>query len=170
LRAAVHNAGRSALIVIRAGALIDGTSDGPRKNQLIFVRGDRIEKVADGSAAIPADAKVIDLSEATVLPGLIDSHTHIFLVGEDPAKGGYDANILKAGIALRAARATYAAETRAGTGFHNFARRGNEGAGLPRRRNQAGHRGRNHSGPRIFASTRAISTTGGYNLEVMRQN
>src|SRR5260370_34106901 len=99
--------GGAALTVIRAGTLIDGVTEAPRKNQLIFVRGDRIEKVAEGAAAIPAGTKVIDLSNATVLPGLIDAHTHIFLWGEDPAKGGYDANILKAGIALRAARATY---------------------------------------------------------------
>ena len=89
--------------VIRAGSLIDGSNGSPRKNQLIFVRGNRIEKVAEGSAQIPAGAAVIDLSAATVLPGLIDSHTHIFLWGEDPAKGGYDENILKAGIALRCA-------------------------------------------------------------------
>ena len=98
----------SQLIVIRAGNLIDGVSETPRKNQLIFVRGERIEKVSDASAGIPKEAKIIDLANATVLPGLIDSHTHIFLWGEDPAKGGYDANILKAGIALRAARATFA--------------------------------------------------------------
>src|SRR5713226_2191538 len=79
--------------------------------------GDRIEKVADGSAAIPEGANMIDLSNATVLPGLIDSHTHIFLWGEEPAKGGYDANILKAGIALRAARATYAAKRALEQGF-----------------------------------------------------
>jgi len=42
------------LTVIRAGVLIDGTSDAARKNQLIFVRGDRIEKIADSSAQIPA--------------------------------------------------------------------------------------------------------------------
>src|SRR5207245_9498579 len=84
--------GAAPLTVIRAGTLIDGVSEAPRKNQLIFVRGERLEKVADGSAAIPAGTKVIDLSNATVLPGLIDAHTHIFLWGEDPAKGGYDAN------------------------------------------------------------------------------
>src|SRR6266851_7707753 len=64
--------GTAPLTVVRAGTLIDGVSEAPRKNQLIFVRGERIEKVAEGSAAIPAGTKVIDLSNATVLPGLID--------------------------------------------------------------------------------------------------
>jgi len=59
--------GAAPLTVIRAGTLIDGVSESPRKNQLIFVRGGRIEKVADDPAAIPAGAKVIDLSNATVL-------------------------------------------------------------------------------------------------------
>src|SRR6266849_8641197 len=117
------------LIVIRAGSLIDGASDAPRKNQLIFVRGKRIEKIADASAAIPAGAAVIDLSSATVLPGLIDSHTHIFLWGEDPAKGGYDENILKAGIALRAARATFACRRALEQGFTTLRDLETEGAG-----------------------------------------
>jgi len=72
---------------------------------------------------------VIDLSNATVLPGLIDSHTHIFLWGEDPAKGGYDANILKAGIALRAARATYACRRALEQGFTTIRDLETEGAG-----------------------------------------
>src|SRR3989442_11343406 len=155
----------AALTVIRAGTLIDGTSDGPRKNQLIFVRGDRIEKVADGSAAIPTDANVIDLSKATVLPGLIDSHTHIFLWGEDPAKGGYDANILKAGIALRAARATYAAKRALEQGFTTLRDVETEGAGYGNIEIKQAIEEGTIPGPRIFASTRAISTTGGYNLE-----
>src|SRR5258707_10128081 len=97
----VHAQTAGSLTVIRAGVLIDGASDAPRKNQLVFVRGNRIEKIADGSTQVPADAKVVDLSSTTVLPGLIDSHTHIFLFGEDPAKDGYYANILTAGISLR---------------------------------------------------------------------
>src|SRR5579864_5711029 len=153
------------LTVIRAGTLIDGQSETPRKNQLIFVRGHRIEKVADGSTAIPADAKTIDLSSATVLPGLIDSHTHLFLWGEDPAKGGYDANILKAGIALRAARATYAAKRALEQGFTTLRDVETEGAGYGDIGLRQAIEEGTIPGPRLFVSTRAISTTGGYPLE-----
>ena len=153
------------LTVIRAGTLIDGQSESPRKNQLIFVRGNRIEKVADGSSAIPAGAKTIDLSNATVLPGLIDSHTHLFLWGEDPAKGGYDANILKAGIALRAARATYAAKRALEQGFTTLRDVETEGAGYGDIGIRQAIEEGTIPGPRIFGATRGISTTGGYNLE-----
>jgi len=151
--------------VIRAGALIDGTGAGPRKNQLIFVRGNRIEKIADASAEIPPDAAVIDLSSATVLPGLIDSHTHIFLWGEDPAKGGYDENILKAGIALRAARATFACRRALEQGFTTLRDLETEGAGYGDIEIKQAIEEGTIPGPRIFGATRAISTTGGYNLE-----
>jgi imidazolonepropionase-like amidohydrolase len=151
--------------VIRAGALIDGTSGSPRKSQLIFVRGNRIEKVADASAQIPAGATVIDLSNATVLPGLIDSHTHIFLWGEDPAKGGYDVNILNAGIALRAARATFACRRALEQGFTTIRDLETEGAGYGDIEIKQAIEEGTIPGPRIFGATRAISTTGGYNLE-----
>ena len=153
------------IFVIRAGALVDGTSDSVRKNQLIFVRGNRIEKVADASAQIPAEATVIDLSSATVLPGLIDSHTHIFLWGEDPAKGGYDENILKAGIALRAARATFACRRALEQGFTTLRDLETEGAGYGDIEIKQAIEEGTIPGPRIFGATRAISTTGGYNLE-----
>jgi len=158
-------AAAAAVTVIRAGTLIDGTSDAPRKNQLIFVRGDRIEKVTDGSVGIPSGIKVIDLSNATVLPGLIDSHTHIFLWGEDPHKGGYDANILNAGIALRAARATYAVRRALEQGFVALRDLETEGAGYGDIEIKQAIEEGTIPGPRIFGATRAISTTGGYNLE-----
>src|SRR5712692_3963254 len=151
--------------VIRAGSLIDGSSSSPRKNQLIFVRGNRVEKIAEGSTQIPAGAVVIDLSAATVLPGLIDSHTHIFLWGEDRAKGGYDENILKAGIALRAARATFACRRALEQGFTTLRDLETEGAGYGDVEIKQAIEEGTIPGPRIFGATRAISTTGGYNLE-----
>ncbi len=157
--------GVAPLTVIRAGNLIDGVSETPRKNQLIFVRGERIEKVSDASAGIPKEAKIIDLGNATVLPGLIDSHTHIFLWGEDPAKGGYDANILKAGIALRAARATFAVRRALEQGFVALRDLETEGAGFGDIEIKEAIEEGTIPGPRIFGATRAISSSGGYNLE-----
>src|SRR3989475_2302732 len=154
------------ITVIRAGTLIDGKSSTPRHDQVIVIRGNRIGSVSDAaSAKIPAGASTIDLSHATVLPGLIDSHTHIFLQGEDPAQGGYDANILKQPLSFRAARATVAARRALQQGFTTLRDVETEGAGYGdvgiKEAIEKGY----IPGPRLFVSTRAISTTGGYMLE-----
>jgi len=152
--------------VIRAGTLIDGKSDSPRRDQVILIRGNRIESVsAAGGAKIPDGATVIDLSHATVLPGLIDSHTHIFLQGEDPAQGGYDANILKYPLAYRAARATVAARRALEQGFTTLRDLETEGAGYGDVGIKMAINDGYIPGPRLFVATRAISTSGGYPLE-----
>jgi imidazolonepropionase-like amidohydrolase len=152
--------------VIRAGTLIDGKSDSPRHDQVIVIRGNRIEGVSDSAnAKIPAGAAVIDLSQQTVLPGLIDSHTHIFLQGEDPAKGGYDANILTEPLAMRAARATVSARRALEQGFTTLRDVETEGAGYGDVGIKQAIEGGYIPGPRLFVVTRAISTTGGYPLE-----
>jgi imidazolonepropionase-like amidohydrolase len=66
----------AATIAIQAGRLIDGLSTSPRGNVTILITGDRITSVTDGWQT-PAGAHVIDLKTATVMPGLIDCHTHI---------------------------------------------------------------------------------------------
>lgn len=66
------------IIYIKAGRLFDATSDAIKTNMVIVVEGDRIQKVGSaGDIKVPAGANVIDLSQATVLPGLIDCHTHL---------------------------------------------------------------------------------------------
>jgi imidazolonepropionase-like amidohydrolase len=154
------------VILIRAGTLIDGTSASPRRNQAIAIRAGRIESVGDWSdSRVPAKAQVIDLSRATVLPGLIDAHTHVFLQGEVPAEGGYDAELLKQGLALRAARATVSARRALEQGFTTIRDVETEGAGYGdvgvKQAIEKGY----IPGPRMFVVTRAISTTGGYPLE-----
>src|SRR5438309_2633765 len=153
-------------VVIRAGTLIDGKSDTVRHGQVIVIRGDRLDSVSDAAnARIPAGATVIDLSNATVLPGLIDSHTHIFLQGEDPAQGGYDVNILKYPLALRAARATVSARRALEQGFTTLRDVETEGAGYGDVGIKQAIEGGYIPGPRLYVVTRAISTTGGYSLD-----
>ena len=151
------------VIAIKAGTLIDGRSADVRHNQTIVVRGNRIESVSDSAA--PAGARVIDLSNMTVLPGLIDTHTHIFLQGEDPALGGYDIQLLNFPLAYRVARATVSARRALEQGFTTIRDVETEGAGYGdvgiKRAINEGY----IPGPRMFVVTRAISTTGGYNLE-----
>lgn len=64
------------VVAIRAGRLFDGTSSMHAENQIILIEGDRIVDVGS-NVRIPSGATVIDLSGATVLPGLIDTHLHI---------------------------------------------------------------------------------------------
>jgi imidazolonepropionase-like amidohydrolase len=65
------------VVAIRAGRLFDSRAGTLLNNQVIVIRGDRIADVG-AAIAIPPDARVIDLSAATVLPGMIDAHVHLF--------------------------------------------------------------------------------------------
>ncbi len=152
--------------VIRAGTLIDGKSSALRRNQVIVVRGNQIESVGDAaSTKIPEGAAVIDLSRATVLPGMIDAHTHIFLQGEDPAEGGYDVQLLKYPLAFRAARAVVAARRALEQGFTTIRDVETEGAGYGDVGIKQAIEGGFIPGPRMFVVPRALSSTGGYDLE-----
>jgi imidazolonepropionase-like amidohydrolase len=154
------------LTVIRAGTLIDGVSNTARRDQVIVVRGNVIAEVSDAASAhIPADAIIIDLSRATVLPGMIDAHTHIFLQGEEPAQGGYDIQLLKYSLAFRAARATVSVRRALEQGFTTLRDMETEGAGYGDVGIEQAIEGGYIPGSRLFVSTRGISTTGGYPLE-----
>jgi imidazolonepropionase-like amidohydrolase len=67
------------VIAVRAGKLFDSVSGELRTDQVVLIEGERIAEVGAASAVkLPANARVIDLGRATVLPGLIDAHTHMF--------------------------------------------------------------------------------------------
>jgi imidazolonepropionase-like amidohydrolase len=153
-------------VVVRAQWLIDGIADKPRHNMEIVIRDNRIVDVRPAnSQALPAAAQVIDLGAATVLPGLIDTHTHIFLQGEDPAAGGYDVQLLKYPASYRAVRAAVSARRALEQGFTSIRDVETEGAGygdvgIKRAINEGVI-----PGPRMWVSTLSISSTGGYPLE-----
>src|ERR1700720_2993256 len=154
------------MVVVRAQWLIDGTAEKPRHNMEIVIRGNHIVDVHPAnSQALPAAAQVIDLGPATLLPGLIDTHTHIFLQGEDPAAGGYDVQLLKFPASYRAVRAALSARRALEQGFTSIRDVETEGAGY-------GDVGIKQAineglipGPRMWVSTVSISSTGGYVLE-----
>src|SRR5438309_3399508 len=153
-------------VIVRARSLIDGTSARPLPNPEIVIRGNRIVDVyTAGTRPPPSGAQVIDLGAATVLPGLIDCHTHIFLQGEVPAAGGYDVQLLKFPASYRVARAIVAARRALEQGFTTIRDVETEGAGYGDVGIKQAINEGYIPGPRMFVSTRSISTTGGYVLE-----
>lgn len=87
--ASAMNAQAPPQIAIRAGRLFDSKSGKIKENQVILIEGEKIIAVgAAESIPIPAGAQTIDLSKETVLPGLIDGHTHVFGFGLDGIKPG----------------------------------------------------------------------------------
>jgi imidazolonepropionase-like amidohydrolase len=149
---------------VRAGKLLDVRAGKILADQVIVIRGDKIERIAPASdIKIPPDATQVDLSRATVLPGLIDAHEHIFLTGED--NGRYDEQLLKESWQYRTIEATLNAKRDLEAGFTSMRDLETEGAMYSDVdvRN-AINRGL-IPGPRLAVATRALSTTGGYPLE-----
>ena len=163
--AARNQSAAGKVTAIRAATLIDGVSAQPRHNVLIVIRGNRIESISEGGS-VPAGAAVIDFpAGATVLPGLIDTHTHIFLQGEDPAVESYDSQLLKHPYSYRAARATMSVRRALEQGFSTLRDLETEGAGYGDVGIKEAINNGFIPGPRLFVVTRAISVTGGYPLE-----
>lgn len=153
------------ITAIHAATLIDGLANQPRHNVLIVIKGNRIESVTEGGTP-PAGADVIHLPERmTVLPGLIDTHTHIFLQGEDPKVESYDDQLLKHPSSYRAARATVSVRRALEQGFTTLRDLETEGAGYGDVGIKEAINNGFIPGPRLFVVTRAISVTGGYPLE-----
>ena len=150
-------------ILIKAGHLIDGRADQAQAGIAILVEGERIKAVgplAQIQAQAPG-AKVIDLSQMTVLPGLIDAHTHLLLQG-DVTSADYNQQLLYESIPYRAilgARNARIALMHGITTVRDLETEGAMYADVDVKR--AVERGE-VPGARVFASSRAMAPTGMY--------
>src|SRR6266566_831243 len=163
LAAQATPAPRAQPTLIKAGHLIDGRTDQVQTNVGILIDGDRIRAVGPLAQvqAQAQNAKVIDLSQVSVLPGFIDTHTHLLLQG-DPTSESYDAQLLYQSIPYRAILAARNARIALEHGFTAIRDLETEGAmyaDVDVKR--AVNRGE-IPGARIFASTRAMAPTGMY--------
>jgi imidazolonepropionase-like amidohydrolase len=148
---------------VRAGKLLDVRSGKLLDNQIIVIRGQRVDRIAPASEQIPAGAKVVDLSQATILPGLIDCHTHIMLADTDNSH--YEEYLLKDSYQYRTILATPNVKRDLEAGFTAMRDVETEGAmysdvDVRNAINQG-----LIPGPRLKVATRGISSTGGYELE-----
>ena len=146
----------NAATLIHAGRLIDGVSDAPRERQTIVVNGGRIAAVESGFRAATAGDLVIDLSSATVMPGLMDMHVH--LTSEHSRRSEIDS--IRKGEADRAYDSVPFAERTLLAGFttvRNVGDQFNVSIALRRAIEEGKVRG-----PRVFTSGRSIGSTGGH--------
>jgi imidazolonepropionase-like amidohydrolase len=152
-------------VLLVAAHLIDGVSDARRDGVAVLVTGERIGEIGDAATLRRAhpDARLVDLGSATLLPGLIDAHTHVFLQGnETPAH--YEEQLLKESIPYRTLRASAAARTALSNGFTSLRDLETEGAMYADvDLKHAIDRGI-VQGPRLFVATRALAPTGAYPL------
>ncbi|MFO1473770.1 MAG: amidohydrolase family protein [Lysobacterales bacterium] len=142
--------------VVHCGHLFDAVSGRMLGETSIVVRGERIESVQAGAIAAPAGASVVELGDATCLPGLIDSHTH--LTSETSPTGYSDQ--FRWNVADYAIRSVVYADRTLQAGFttvRNLADGQNESIAL-RNAINAGI----VPGPRIFTAGMAIGSTGGH--------
>lgn len=169
VRAQEQKASPAKRIAVRAGHLIDGKGDKVLDNALILIEGDKIVSVTLGGS-VPSSVELIDLSHSTVLPGLIDLHTHVLLNG-DITQDDYDKQLLKDSIPYRAILAARNARIALEHGFTAIRDLETEGAMYADVDVKKAINNAEVPGPRMQVATRALTPTGlygplGYSWEI----
>jgi len=146
-------------VLLRPARVFDGIDPRPHSGWSVLVRGDRI--VAAGpNVAAPAGARVIELPNTTLMPGMIEGHSHLFLHPYNETS--WDDQVLKEPESLRTARAVNHARATLMAGFTTVRDLGTEGAGYADvGLKQAIEQGI-VPGPRMLIATLALVTTGSY--------
>jgi imidazolonepropionase-like amidohydrolase len=134
-------------ILLQGATLIDGTGAAPRANASVTIEGDRIQTVGGGTGAPAEGTETLDLTDLTLLPGLIDAHTHLGMVGMDAAMSAAEV----------AARAFRNCQLALDAGFTTVRELGGLDGGAAKAIESGLVRG-----PRIFPSGPALAQDGGH--------
>ncbi len=149
------------IYLLKPAHIFDGESAQLHDNWVVVVRGEKIEAVGPASEIkTPAGAQVIDLPGMTLMPGLIDAHSHILL--HPYSETVWNDQVAREALSLRVARATNHLRSTLMAGFTTLRDLGTEGAGYADvGLKQAVNQGI-IPGPRLVVATRAIVATGSY--------
>lgn len=147
--------------LLKPARVFDGESAQLHDNWAILVRGEKIEAVGPASTiAAPSNAKVIELAGLTLMPGLIEAHSHVLL--HPYSETVWNDQVARESLSLRVARATNHLRNTLQAGFTTVRDLGTEGAGYADvGLKQAVEQGI-IPGPRMIVTTRAIVATGSY--------
>jgi imidazolonepropionase-like amidohydrolase len=149
----------TSVTLLRPDRVFDGFAI--HEGWIVVVDGERIATAGSASDInVPAGAKVVDLAGATLLPGLIDAHTHLFLHPYDETP--WTDQVLREPRALRVARSVVHAEQTLLAGFTTIRDLGTEGAGYADAGIQQAINEEIVLGPRLLIASRAIVATGSY--------
>lgn len=144
------------IIALRAGRLVDPEAGTAAVNQVILIEAGKFKEIGP-QVAIPAGAEVIDLSNLTVMPGLVDTHNHLALTYKiDPERNNYYVTYVSESTALRAIEAASNGIQMLASGFTIVRDMGNNGLYADTALRQAIEQGW-IPGPKIINSGRARS-------------
>lgn len=160
-KAPIKNAPEVVTRYVRCGSLVQPETGKVQHNVLITIQGERIQQVQENTKA--PEGQVIDLSDHTCLPGLIDTHTHTLLQGDITA-ADYDEQLLKQSTAYRAILGTRSVRLALGYGFTTIRDLETEGAGYADVDLKKAINNGIIPGPRMKVATRAMDVTGAYPL------
>jgi imidazolonepropionase-like amidohydrolase len=153
--------GQTPAYVLKPARVWDGLSDRAREGAVVIVVGQRIAAVGMPSEVqVPRDATTIDLPGSTLIPGLIDAHSHVLLHPYNEAS--WDDQVLRESLALRVARATNHLRATLHAGFTTLRDLGTEGAGYADVGLKQAIEQQIIPGPRLIVTTRAIVARGSY--------
>jgi imidazolonepropionase-like amidohydrolase len=148
-------------VVLKPSRIWDGLSLDVHTGWIVVIRGEKIEAAGpSGEVKVPEGARILELAGTTLIPGLIDAHTHVLLHAYNEAV--WNDQVLKEALALRVCRATNHLRSTLLSGFTTIRDLGTEGAGYADvGLKQAVAQGI-IPGPRMLVVTRAIVATGSY--------